>query len=286
MKYLFRENNNEVKVNKVLDLYRKLLNETNNRSKCIMLIVSNATSKLNYERELNIDISEELNITTYISFIKREIIKFWPLITEKCNQIINKSISPIFIPSSLSEYIIINKVNEQRNASGYFQDITGTNRSIANSISNNINKAALALIDFKTIGEKIYLSKKNRDSIMRFSYSQMDEIIDYYINKLLENSMIDNSIAIYLYENYLINDDRYINHLSQEIKYLIIDSLESCSNAEVNFINSLSNYTLGTYIYFNKTKDYSVFNNIDMEYIYENIINKIENNINSVNSIK
>ena len=286
MKYLFRENNNEVKVNKVLDLYRKLLNETNNRSKCIMLIVPNATSKLNYERELNIDISEELNITTYISFIKREIIKFWPLITEKCNQIINKSISPIFIPSSLSEYIIINKVNEQRNANGYFQDITGTNRSIANSISNNINKAALALIDFKNIGEKIYLSKKNRDSIMRFSYSQMDEIIDYYINKLLENSMIDNSIAIYLYENYLINDDRYINHLSQEIKYLIIDSLESCSNAEVNFINSLSNYTLGTYIYFNKTKDYSVFNNIDMEYIYENIINKIENNINSVNSIK
>ncbi len=76
MKYLFRENNNEVKVNKILDLYRKLLNETNNRSKCIMLIVPNATSKLNYERELNIDISEELNITTYISFIKREIIKF------------------------------------------------------------------------------------------------------------------------------------------------------------------------------------------------------------------
>ncbi len=37
---------------------------------------------------------------------------------------------------------------------GIFQDITGTNRSIANSISNNINKAALALIDFKTIGEK------------------------------------------------------------------------------------------------------------------------------------
>ena len=46
-----------------------------------------------------------------------------------------------------------------------------------NGINNNINKAALSLIDFKTIGEKIYLSKKNRDSIMRFSYSQMDEMI-------------------------------------------------------------------------------------------------------------
>ena len=121
------------------------------------------------------------------------------MITENCKQIKNKSISPIFIPNSLSEYIIINKVKEQRN-NGYFQDITATNRSIANSINNNINKSVLALIDFNTIGEKIYLSKKNKDNIMRFSYSQMDEIIDYYINILLENGMLDNSIAMYLYE--------------------------------------------------------------------------------------
>ncbi|WP_286313046.1 hypothetical protein [Romboutsia ilealis] len=286
MKYLFKENNNKIKSNKVLDSYKKLLNETNNRSRGIMILVPNATVKLKYERALNIDISEELNINTYIGFIKKEIIKFWPLITEQCNKIINKSISPRFIPSSLSEYIIINKVNDQRNTNGYFQDITGTNRSISNSIINNINKAALALIDFKDIGEKIYLSKKNKDSIMRFSYSQMDEIIDYYISKLLENSMIDNAITIYLYTNYLINDERYIKYLSQEIKYLIVDSLECCSNAEVDFINLLSNYTLDTYIYFNKTNDYSVFYNIDMEYIYENIINKIEDNGNSINSIK
>ena len=159
-----------------------------------------------------------------------------------------------------------------------FNDITGTNRSIANSINNNINKAALALIDFKTIGEKIYLSKKNRDSIMRFSYTHMDETIEYYINTLLENAMIDNSIAIYLYNNYLMNDKRYIQYLSEKFNYIIIDSLESCSNAEVDFINLLSDYTLDTYIYFNQVKDYSVFNNIDMEYIYENIIDNIENN--------
>lgn len=160
MKYLFKENNNKIKSNKVLDSYKKLLNETNNRSRGIMILVPNATVKLKYERALNIDISEELNINTYIGFIKKEIIKFWPLITEQCNKIINKSISPRFIPSSLSEYIIINKVNDQRNTNGYFQDITGTNRSISNSIINNINKAALALIDFQDIGEKIYLSKK------------------------------------------------------------------------------------------------------------------------------
>ncbi|MBQ3421471.1 MAG: hypothetical protein IJH34_07335, partial [Romboutsia sp.] len=285
MKYLFKENNNEVKINKVFDLYNRLLIENNNKSKCIMLIVPNATTKLNYERKLNIDISEELNITTYIGFIKKEIVKFWPLITEKCNKIKNSIISPNFIPSSLSEYIVINKVNEKRNFNGYFQDITGTNRSIANSINNNINKAALSLVDFNTIEERIYLSKKNREDIDRFSYSQMGEVIEYYINILLENAMIDTSLAIYLYNNYLMNDNRYINYLSKNIKYLIVDSLESCSNAEVDFINLLSDHTLDTYIYFNKSKDYSVFNNIDMNYIYENIINKIDNENEDIDNI-
>ena len=113
---------------------------------------------------------------------------------------------------------------------------------------------------------------------MRFSYTHMDETIEYYINTLLENAMIDNSIAIYLYNNYLMNDKRYIQYLSEKFNYIIIDSLESCSNAEVDFINLLSDYTLDTYIYFNQIKDYSIFNNIDMEYIYENIIDNIKNN--------
>ncbi len=37
---------------------------------------------------------------------------------------------------------------------------------------------------------------------MKFSYSQMDEIISYYINTLLSNSILDNSLSIYLYNNY------------------------------------------------------------------------------------
>ena len=287
MIHLHREKINKIKEKNILDLYKNLLEEVNYKSESILFIVPNSATKLNYERTLDIEFSGVLNITTYIGFIKKELIKFWPLITEDCEQIKNKSISPIFIPSSLSEYIIINKVNEQRN-NGCFQDITATNRSIANSINNNINKSALSLINFKTIGEKIYLSKKNKDNIMRFSYSQMDEIIDYYITILLENGMLDNSIAVYLYENYLLKNEIYIKYLSKNIKYLIVDSLESCSNAEVDFINLISNSKIDTHIYFNENRDYSLFNNIDMDYIYKNIIDKIkdENNNTTKNNIE
>ena len=145
MIHLYREKISKIKEGSILDLYKTLLDEVNYKSESILFIVPNSATKLNYERTLDIEFSGALNITTYIGFIKKEIIKFWPLITENCDQIKNKSISPIFIPSSLSEYIIINKVKEQRN-NGYFQDITATNRSIANSINNNINKSVFGFL--------------------------------------------------------------------------------------------------------------------------------------------
>ncbi|MDX5662037.1 hypothetical protein SIM64_19415, partial [Clostridioides difficile] len=150
--------------------------------------------------------------------MKKELVKYWPLIIEKCDEINTKVVSPTFISNSLSEYLIVQKVKEKRIQEGYFEDITGTNKSIANSIMTNINKSAFNLIDFDFIGEKIYSSKKNKDSIYRFSYTQMDEIISYYINSLLSNSILDNALSIYLYNQYLLNDDFYLKNLFTEVR--------------------------------------------------------------------
>lgn len=282
MKKLFNETNNKNKFSKVLKLYQQLLIDSNFRSKNIMLLVPNNATKLNYESKIHFEFSEELNITTYISFVKKELIKFWPIITNKCNKIKKEAVSPTFISSSLTDYILNNKIKQKRNLEGYFEDLTCTNKNISMSISTNINKAALSLIDFNTIGEKIYLSKKNRDSIMKFSYSQMNEIINYYIDTLLQSAMLDNSLSIYLYNKYLLQDESYIEYLKLQIEYLVVESLESCSTAEVDFINLVQGYSENTYLFFNKTRDYSVFNNIDMEYIQEKLINKYKEDMDIV----
>lgn len=282
MKKLFNETNNKNKFSKVLKLYQQLLIDSNFRSKNIMLLVPNNATKLNYESKIHFEFSEELNVTTYISFVKKELIKFWPIITNKCNKIKKEVVSPTFISSSLTDYILNNKIKQKRNLEGYFEDLTCTNKNISMSISTNINKAALSLIDFNTIGEKIYLSKKNRDSIMKFSYSQMNEIINYYIDTLLQSAMLDNSLSIYLYNKYLLQDESYIEYLKLQIEYLVVESLESCSTAEVDFINLVQGYSENTYLFFNKTRDYSVFNNIDMEYIQEKLINKYKEDMDIV----
>lgn len=293
VEYLINEIDENKKFDSLLDTYMKILNQNKNKSQSIMIIVPNNNTKLKYERNVNLDYSEEININTYISFLKKELVKYWPIVMENCNLIKKSFISPVFIQNSLTEYIITKEVERKRNLEGYFEDLTGTNRSIAKSIINNINKASLNLIEFSSIWEKVYLSKKNRDKLLRFSYTQMDEIINYYIDLLLENSMLDNSLSVYLYNNYLLNDRRYIEGFKRQIKYLIIESLESSSVAECEFIRSVSTYLDDTYIYFNKKRDYSVFNNVDMEYIQKNIIMDIEKdlennivNIESLNSNK
>ena len=269
MIHLLKNNKREDKINEIVDLYNKILDENNNKTSKVMILVPNSSTRLDYIKRLKPNISEEIKIITYMNFIKGEIARFWPIINTNCDYIKTNTISPTFISNSLSQYIINDRVNKKRNLDGYFMDITSSNKNIANNISLNINKGSQALIDFKTIGEKLYLSKKNKDDLMRYSYTQMDEIIDYYIKILLENSILDDSMCIYAYNNFLLNNEIYNQKLSESIDYLIVESLENSTTAEVDFIDILSKNIKEIYLYFNKTRDYSVFNNIDMEYIKE-----------------
>lgn len=286
MNTLYNVKNENEKIKKVLDKYIELIKLNNNKSRKILLLVPNNIIKLSYEKKINLNYSEELNITTYLNFVKKELIKYWPSITSKCEDIKSNLISPIFISNDLSNYIITNETRKRRNSEGYFEDITSTNRGIANNININISKALQNLIDFKTIGDRLYLSKKNKENILRFSYTQMNDIVNYYIENLLEKGMLDNSLSIYLYNKYLLSDKEYIKDLQKNIEYIIVDSLENCSNAEVDFIEKASFITKDSYVYFNKSRDYSSFNNIDMKYINEKIVKSFTNSQDKINNEK
>ncbi|MBS5787673.1 MAG: hypothetical protein KIC98_07165 [Clostridioides difficile] len=279
MSYLHNKEINGEQLQKYIDLVTR----ENLRSSKVMFLVPRSDLVYNYKNQVNLDISEELNITTYLGFIKKEIVKYWPLILEKCSDIKKKCVSPTFISNNLSEYLLVSKVDEKRNLEGYFSDITATSRSIAGSIKLNIEKASYNLVDLKSIGEKVYSSKKNKGSMERFSFSQMDEIIDYYITVLLSNSILDNALSVYLYNNYLLNDSTYLIKVKEVADYLVVDSLETCTNAEVDFIELISIYTKETHLFFDKKKDYSVFNNVDLKYITDKLRSSKLNNVNANN---
>ncbi|WP_250675764.1 hypothetical protein LZ906_003165 [Paraclostridium ghonii] len=265
---------NDRKINDIKDKYIEFASKDLYKTKSILLLVPNNKIKFKYNELINLDISEEINISTYTSFIIKEVVKFWPIIEKKCDKIVNHKVKPSIISSSLSDYILNQIVEEKRIEENFFNDITSSNRNIASSISFNINKGCQSLIDLEDIGNKIYYSKSNQNKIDRFSYSQMQEIINEYLNLLLKNSVIDNSIAIYLYNEYLLKDNEYLMNLKRTTHYLIVDSLENCTVSEVDFIDILLDSVDESYMYINQTKDYAAFNNVDIKYIKDKLFDK------------
>ncbi|MDR0879479.1 MAG: hypothetical protein LBN09_02105 [Clostridioides sp.] len=253
--------------------YKKLL-QNRKRTRKIMFLVGKTRSIFTYRDKLESDYGEEPNITTYIGFIKKELIKYWPIVLKECNLIEKKDVSPTFISNELSMYILQSRVGEKREIEGYFSDITATDKNIANSIRNNIDRAVENRIDIAEIGNMIYSSKKNKDSLSEDSYMQMDILIDYYTRTLLKYSVLDNSMCIYLYNEYLLRDEWYFGKLCEEVDCLIIDSLELCSNAQVDFISALEEADKEILIYYDFKRDCSSFSNIDLAYIENKIISK------------
>lgn len=274
MKYLFQEVDLNKKKEKIINIYENIIKENNYKSKDILFLVPSAITKLSYMREINLPLSEELKITTYSNFVRIELIKYWPIIENNCEKIKVNKISPSFISQSLSEYIIMEYINKTREEENYFQDIVGTNKSICKSVLDNLSKSCFNDIDINNIGEKIYNSKKNRNDLNRYSYTQMQEVIDFYVNTLLSKGIIDNSIAVYLYNNFLLNNEEYRRRLRKEYRYLIVDSLESVSVSESNLIAEFLNIVEDGYVFYDRSKDYSSFKNVDITYIEENIINE------------
>ena len=287
MKYLFQEVNLNKKKEKILNIYENIIKNNNYKSSNILFLVPNAITKLSYIREIRLPFSEQLKITTYSHFVQSEVIKYWPIIAENCQEIKKEKISPSFISQSLSEYIIKSYIKKIREEENYFQDIVATDRSICRNILDNLSKACFNNLDIKTIGEKIYDSKKNRNDLNRYSYTQMQEVIDYYFELMLNNGIIDNSIAVYLYNNYLLNNEDYKRRLKREYNYLIVDSLENASVSESNLIIELLENAKESYIFYDKSKDYSSFKNVDITYVEESIIKKFFpeeiSNLNEIN---
>lgn len=263
--------------NEILQNYIQIIKDNNFKSNDILIFTDNSVASLNYIRQIDINISEELKIRTYSQFVREEVTTYWPIILSSCKNIIKKDLVPTFISTNLKTYIFEKKIEEMRNKNSYFEDITGTNRAIASNIMNNLDHAIYNEIDYKNIGEKVYNSKANKDNINNKSYIQMNEIIEEYMDEMISNSIIDNTISVYLYNNYLLKDKIYKNQLAKRYNYLFVDDLQNISTSQVSLIEFFEEKEKQIYLYLDNNKYFSSFIKNDLKYIHNKLLIKEEN---------
>ena len=263
--------------NEILQNYIQIIKDNNFKSNDILIFTDNSVASLNYIRQIDINISEELKIRTYSQFVREEVTTYWPIILSSCKNIIKKDLVPTFISTNLKTYIFEKKIEEMRNKNNYFEDITGTNRAIASNIMNNLDHAIYNEIDYKNIGEKVYNSKANKDNINNKSYIQMNEIIEEYMDEMISNSIIDNTISIYLYNNYLLKDKIYKDQLAKRYNYLFADDLQNISASQVSLIEFFEEKEKQIYLYLDNSKYFSSFIKNDLKYIHNKLLIQEEN---------
>ena len=263
--------------NEILQNYIQIIKNNNFKSNDILIFTDNSVASLNYIRQIDINISEELKIRTYSQFVREEVTTYWPIILSSCKNIIKKDLVPTFISTNLKTYIFEKKIEEMRNKNSYFEDVTGTNRAIASNIMNNLDHAIYNEIDYKNIGEKVYNSKANKDNINNKSYIQMNEIIEEYMDEMISNSIIDNTISVYLYNNYLLKDKIYKDQLAKRYNYLFVDDLQNISASQVSLIEFFEEKEKQIYLYLDNSKYFSSFIKNDLKYIHNKLLIKEEN---------
>ena len=263
--------------NEILQNYIQIIKDNNFKSNDILIFTDNSVASLNYIRQIDINISEELKIRTYSQFVREEVTTYWPIILSSCKNIIKKDLVPTFISTNLKTYIFEKKIEEMRNKNSYFEDVTGTNRAIASNIMNNLEHAIYNEIDYKNIGEKVYNSKANKDNINNKSYIQMNEIIEEYMDEMISNSIIDNTISVYLYNNYLLKDKIYKDQLAKRYNYLFVDDLQNISASQVSLIEFFEEKEKQIYLYLDNSKYFSSFIKNDLKYIHNKLLIQEEN---------
>lgn len=263
--------------NEILQNYIQIIKDNNFKSNDILIFTDNSVASLNYIRQIDINISEELKIRTYSQFVREEVTTYWPIILSSCKNIIKKDLVPTFISTNLKTYIFEKKIEEMRNKNSYFEDVTGTNRAIASNIMNNLDHAIYNEIDYKNIGEKVYNSKANKDNINNKSYIQMNEIIEEYMDEMISNSIIDNTISVYLYNNYLLKDKIYKDQLAKRYNYLFVDDLQNISASQVSLIEFFEKKEKQIYLYLDNSKYFSSFIKNDLKYIHNKLLIQEEN---------
>lgn len=73
---------NDRKINDIKDKYIEFANKESYKTNNILLLVPNNKIKFKYNKLINLKISEEINISTYNSFLIKEVVKFWPIIQQ------------------------------------------------------------------------------------------------------------------------------------------------------------------------------------------------------------
>lgn len=234
----------------------------------ILILIANRMEAIRFKENLALEYSGENRIFSYFGFVQHELKKFWPLILKKSKKIHKFNILPTFMTFEASQ-CLMGKTVEYYRKQGFLSELNISSEEISKKLLSNILDASLNNLVYTKIKDRLKLfGEIPKDEL----YDQMNIIIDKYMEKTLANGSFDYGTSIYLYNNFLLQDNFYLDNFKKNTQYLLVDSGEIASIAEVDFIDKIKDGLKGLIVTINTDGPYGV-HNYSKGYLKETIIN-------------
>lgn len=255
MKILIEGDTKSGKTKLLKKKYIEMINSGINSNK-ILVLTANRIQAIKFKDNLTLEYSTEKRIYSYFGFVQHELNKFWPTILKKSKKINKLSTSPTFMTFEASQ-CLMGKTVEYYRKQGLLGELNTSNEDISKKLLSNILDASLSNLIYTKIGDRLKsFGEVTRDIL----YDEMNIIIDKYMEKTLENATFDYGTSIYLYNNFLLKDEFYLDEFKKNIQYLLVDSGEIGSIAEIDFIDRIGKDLKDIIITLNNDGPYGIYN--------------------------
>ena len=253
MKILIEGDTKSGKTTLLKKKYIQMINDGIDSNK-ILVLIANRMEAIKFKENLTLEYSGENRIYSYFGFVQHELNKFWPVILKKSKKIHKLNIVPTFMTFEASQ-CLMGKTVEYYRKQGFLGELNISNEEISKKLLSNILDASLNNLVYTKIGDRLKsFGEVSRDQL----YDQMNAIIDKYMEKTLENGTFDYGTSIYLYNNFLLKDEFYLDNFKNNTDHLLVDSGEIGSIAEVDFIDKIKKSLKGLIITLNTDGPYGI----------------------------
>lgn len=205
-----------------------------------LVFVKNAASRLEWQRNVDLEIMGKLNVFTYFGFVQKELTDYWPWVEERLPGGYT-TIVPTFMNVETSHYLMSKYVEKHRKYKDVFEYVNATSPRIAVQLIDNLNQAAMNNLTLKDLQKRLLiLAGDDREKMIVFN--EAISIMQTFRKFCLENRILDYSLTVELYNNYLFKNRRYQEELKKRYNYLFVDNLEkSVPTAQKLFLYLLEN---------------------------------------------
>src|SRR5690554_2717602 len=243
------------KTSRLLEKYREIANREG--TGICLVFVKNAGSVKDWRKRVELETMGLLNIYTYFGFVQKELSDYWPWIEAKLPGGLTR-VEPTFMNVETAHYLMSKYVEKYREGRDVFEYINATSPLIAVQLIDNLNQAAMNNLSLNELEERL-LDWAADDLDKTLVFNEAVEIMRSFQKFCIDKRLLDYSLMIELYNNYLFDNQNYQRELVERCNYLFVDNLEKAVPAAQQLYLFLFKNTEESYLSYNPEESINKF---------------------------